>query len=50
MLFLPEEFPSVNDVTVYNGWFPELSRPLSLYSAWSTPPHGSPQAADWLTP
>lgn len=33
VLFLPEEFPSLDDVTVYNGWFPELSRFLSLYSA-----------------
>ncbi|MFJ4840602.1 saccharopine dehydrogenase family protein [Streptomyces sp. NPDC088746] len=33
VLFLPQEFPSIEDVTVYNGWFPELSRPLSMYSA-----------------
>ncbi|MFD5108222.1 saccharopine dehydrogenase family protein [Streptomyces cinereoruber] len=33
VLFLPEEFPSLDAVTVYNGWFPALSRPLSLYSA-----------------
>ncbi|MFJ5280896.1 saccharopine dehydrogenase family protein [Streptomyces parvulus] len=33
VLFLPEEFPDVDDVTVYNGWFSGLSRPLSLYSA-----------------
>ncbi|WP_411576654.1 saccharopine dehydrogenase family protein [Streptomyces mutabilis] len=33
VLFLPEEFPFLDDVTVYNGWFPGLSRPLSLYSA-----------------
>ncbi|MFE2302721.1 saccharopine dehydrogenase family protein [Streptomyces sp. NPDC059445] len=33
VLFLPETFPSLGDVTVYNGWFPELSRPLCLYSA-----------------
>ncbi|MGW1202597.1 saccharopine dehydrogenase NADP-binding domain-containing protein [Streptomyces cyaneofuscatus] len=33
VLFLPGEFPSLDDVTVYNGWFPELSRFLSLYSA-----------------
>ncbi|MFC8650338.1 saccharopine dehydrogenase, partial [Streptomyces anulatus] len=33
VLFLPEEFPSLDAVTVYNGWFPGLSRPLSLYSA-----------------
>ncbi|MFJ7128749.1 saccharopine dehydrogenase family protein [Streptomyces sp. NPDC098101] len=32
VLFLPEEFPSLDDVTVYNGWFPPLSRPISLYS------------------
>ncbi|TXS44292.1 saccharopine dehydrogenase family protein [Streptomyces sp. t39] len=33
VLFLPGEFPSLEDVTVYNGWFPELSRFLSAYSA-----------------
>ncbi|MFD6344343.1 saccharopine dehydrogenase family protein [Streptomyces roseolus] len=33
VLFLPEEFPALDDVTVYNGWFPALSRFLSLYSA-----------------
>ncbi|MER5959406.1 saccharopine dehydrogenase NADP-binding domain-containing protein [Streptomyces sp. NPDC001893] len=33
VLFLPEAFPSLDDVSVYNGWFPELSRPLCLYSA-----------------
>lgn len=33
VLFLPEEFPSLDDITVYNGWFPGLSRALSLYSA-----------------
>ncbi|MET7507044.1 saccharopine dehydrogenase NADP-binding domain-containing protein [Streptomyces albidoflavus] len=33
VLFLPQEFPSLDAVTVYNGWFPALSRPLSLYSA-----------------
>ncbi|MEU3609346.1 saccharopine dehydrogenase NADP-binding domain-containing protein [Streptomyces sp. NPDC035033] len=33
VLFLPGEFPSLDDVTVYNGWFPALSRFLSLYSA-----------------
>lgn len=33
VLFLPEEFPTLEAVTVYNGWFPALSRPLSLYSA-----------------
>ncbi|MFJ6248476.1 MULTISPECIES: saccharopine dehydrogenase NADP-binding domain-containing protein [unclassified Streptomyces] len=33
VLFLPEEFPALDAVTVYNGWFPALSRPLSLYSA-----------------
>ncbi|MEV5645510.1 saccharopine dehydrogenase NADP-binding domain-containing protein [Streptomyces flaveolus] len=32
VLFLPEDFPFLDDVTVYNGWFPALSRPLSLYS------------------
>ncbi|CAL2069541.1 conserved protein of unknown function [Streptomyces murinus] len=33
VLFLPEEFPDLGAVTVYNGWFPGLSRPLSLLSA-----------------
>ncbi|MEV7499981.1 hypothetical protein [Streptomyces sp. NPDC093018] len=33
VLFLPEEFPELDAVTVYNGWFPVLSRPLSLLSA-----------------
>lgn len=33
VLFLPEQFPFLENVTVYNGWFPELSRLLSLYSA-----------------
>ncbi|MGW2264579.1 saccharopine dehydrogenase family protein [Streptomyces koyangensis] len=33
VLFLPEEFPSLDAITVYNGWFPALSRPLSLYSS-----------------
>ncbi|MFF5635950.1 saccharopine dehydrogenase NADP-binding domain-containing protein [Streptomyces sp. NPDC012825] len=38
------EFPSLDAVTVYNGWFPELSRLLSLYSALATPPHASRRA------
>lgn len=32
VLFLPEAFPGLEEVTVYNGWFPALSRPLSLLS------------------
>ncbi|MEU6242428.1 saccharopine dehydrogenase NADP-binding domain-containing protein [Streptomyces sp. NPDC047024] len=33
VLFLPDDFPALTDITVYNGWFPALSRPLSLISA-----------------
>ncbi|MFD5181673.1 saccharopine dehydrogenase family protein [Streptomyces sp. NPDC058372] len=33
VLFLPETFPALEDITVYNGWFPALSRPVSLFSA-----------------
>ncbi|MFF0384367.1 saccharopine dehydrogenase family protein [Streptomyces sp. NPDC004286] len=33
VLFLPSDFPSLTELTVYNGWFPTLSRPLSLISA-----------------
>ncbi|MFE5481117.1 saccharopine dehydrogenase family protein [Streptomyces sp. NPDC056527] len=33
VVFLPREFPALEDVTVYNGWFPPLSRFISLYSA-----------------
>jgi short subunit dehydrogenase-like uncharacterized protein len=33
VLFLPETFPMLEDVTVYNGWFPAFSRPISLWSA-----------------
>lgn len=33
VLFLPKEFPGLKDVTVYNGWFPTLSRSISLLSA-----------------
>ncbi|MEU6735799.1 hypothetical protein ABZ929_21855 [Streptomyces physcomitrii] len=33
VLFLPGTFPALEDITVYNGWFPEFSRPLSLLSA-----------------
>lgn len=32
-LFLPASLPALDTVTVYNGWFPALSRPLSLFSA-----------------
>ncbi|TSE00579.1 saccharopine dehydrogenase [Skermania sp. ID1734] len=35
VLFLPEEFPALDSVTVYNGWFPSLSRPISAMSALS---------------
>ncbi|MFJ2837582.1 saccharopine dehydrogenase family protein [Nocardia sp. NPDC087230] len=33
VLFLPTGFPALDDVTVYNGWFPRLSRPLVVLSA-----------------
>ncbi|MBJ7902480.1 saccharopine dehydrogenase NADP-binding domain-containing protein [Streptomyces sp. DSM 110735] len=33
VLFLPGDFPALSDVTVFNGWFPALSRPLTLISA-----------------
>ncbi|GGY82283.1 saccharopine dehydrogenase family protein [Streptomyces omiyaensis] len=33
VLFLPREFPSLDDVTVYNGWFPALGRFLPFWSA-----------------
>ncbi|MFI2609420.1 saccharopine dehydrogenase family protein [Kitasatospora sp. NPDC018619] len=33
VLFLPEAFPELDEVTVYNGWFPALSRPISAVSA-----------------
>ncbi|QKW09864.1 saccharopine dehydrogenase NADP-binding domain-containing protein [Streptomyces sp. NA04227] len=35
VLFLPQEFPALDDVTVYNGWFSGLSRPVSFYSAFA---------------
>lgn len=44
VLFLPRTIPALDSVTVYNGWFPPLSRPLSLYSALTNAtarlPHG----------
>ena len=33
VLFLPNTFPELSGITVYNGWFPALSRPLSVVSA-----------------
>lgn len=33
VLFLPPAFPHLESVEVYNGWFPELSRAMSLLSA-----------------
>lgn len=33
VLFLRTAFPSLSGITVYNGWFPALSRPLSAVSA-----------------
>ncbi|KOX16292.1 trans-acting enoyl reductase family protein [Nocardiopsis sp. NRRL B-16309] len=33
VLFLPDTCPALSDITVYNGWFSALSRPISLVSA-----------------
>ncbi|NEW28768.1 saccharopine dehydrogenase family protein [Nocardia cyriacigeorgica] len=33
VLFLPQDLPSLESVTVYNGWFPALSRPMVVMSA-----------------
>ncbi|MGW6421682.1 saccharopine dehydrogenase family protein [Nocardia sp. NPDC055053] len=33
VLFLPMDFPTLDFVTVYNGWFPALSRPIAAMSA-----------------
>ncbi|MFE7672128.1 saccharopine dehydrogenase family protein [Streptomyces albidoflavus] len=33
VLFLPDTFGTLDDITVYNGWFSALSRPVSLFSA-----------------
>ncbi|MFJ9867523.1 alpha/beta fold hydrolase [Streptomyces sp. NPDC101165] len=33
VLFLPEGFPLLDAVTVYNSWFPALSRPTTVLSA-----------------
>lgn len=33
VLFLPGNFPSLDEVTVYNGWFPALSRVMPAVSA-----------------
>ncbi|WP_418001637.1 saccharopine dehydrogenase family protein [Mycobacterium sp. PDNC021] len=33
VLFLPAELPGLQSVTVYNGWFPPLSRAIQLVSA-----------------
>ncbi|WP_244223424.1 NAD(P)-binding domain-containing protein [Amycolatopsis circi] len=33
VLFLPENFPSLDKITVYNGWFPALSRVMPAVSA-----------------
>ncbi|MFE7723123.1 saccharopine dehydrogenase NADP-binding domain-containing protein [Nocardia rhizosphaerihabitans] len=32
VLFLPLDFPTLDFVTVYNGWFPALSRPIAAMS------------------
>ncbi|GAA1956893.1 saccharopine dehydrogenase NADP-binding domain-containing protein [Kitasatospora viridis] len=33
VVFLPADIPSLDEVTVYNGWFPELSHPTNMLSA-----------------
>lgn len=33
VLFLPARFPNLNTVTVWNGWFPSLGRPVSALLA-----------------
>ena len=33
VLFLPEQFPQLRDITVYNGWFPALARPTQVLAA-----------------
>lgn len=35
VLFLSEDFPELDDVTVYNGWFSAFGRPLTLLSAFA---------------
>ncbi|MFC9473044.1 saccharopine dehydrogenase family protein [Nocardia sp. NPDC056952] len=35
VLFLPHEFPGLDSVRVFNGWFPSLSRSISMVSAVS---------------
>jgi short subunit dehydrogenase-like uncharacterized protein len=33
VLYLPKQFPALDNVTVYNGWFPKLSRAANALSA-----------------
>lgn len=33
VLFLPAQLPQIDSVTVYNGWFPQLSRAIQVVSA-----------------
>ncbi|ORA33445.1 saccharopine dehydrogenase family protein [Mycobacterium aquaticum] len=33
VLFLPSQLPELQSVAVYNGWFPQLSRPIQVMSA-----------------
>ncbi|MEV5541511.1 hypothetical protein AB0L13_32160 [Saccharopolyspora shandongensis] len=35
ILYLPAQFPTLESVNVYNGWFPALSRGLQLVSAFA---------------
>lgn len=35
-LYLPAQFPALDNVTIYNGWFPKLSRPANALSVLAT--------------
>lgn len=52
VLDLPAAFPGLDAVTVYNGWFPSLSRPATVLSAFTgaaTRLPGGHAAIDLLT-
>ncbi|MFE3442707.1 saccharopine dehydrogenase family protein [Nocardia sp. NPDC059180] len=36
VMVLPAMFPNLDNVTVYNGWFPSLARPTAAISAFAT--------------
>ncbi|GFH67129.1 MULTISPECIES: saccharopine dehydrogenase family protein [Streptomyces] len=54
VLFLPDTLPDLADITVHNGWFAALSRPVSLFSALANTlvrlPKGAPVAAALTRP